>query len=99
VTALLPEQAQPFIDRHLDTLERKRLIELTRPGAFRFAHVLIRLAAYHSMTREDRARLHERVANWLERESPDPPRGLGEILRYHHHRADEHRRAAGTTSQ
>jgi hypothetical protein len=49
------------------------------------------------MTREDRARLHERVANWLERESADPQRVLDEILR-HHHRADEHRRATGATS-
>jgi DNA-binding SARP family transcriptional activator len=97
VTALLPEQAGPFIERHLDELEHKRLIERVRPGTFRFAHVLIRLAAYQSMTREDRARLHERVANWLERESPDPPRGLDEILRYHLHQADEHRRATGAT--
>ena len=57
--------------------------------------MLIRLAAYHSMTREDRARLHERFANWLGRESPDLPRELAPILGHHLEQADTHRRATG----
>jgi predicted ATPase len=60
--------------------------------------VLIRLAAYQSITREDRARLHERFAEWLERESPSRLPELAQILGYHLEQADTHRRATGTTS-
>src|SRR5207247_4910565 len=55
VCALLPDDAQPFVERHLDALQRKRLIERVGANRFRFCHSLIRLAAYQSMTREDRA--------------------------------------------
>ena len=47
------------------------------------------------MTREDRARLHERFAEWLERESPDRPQELAHILGDHLEQADTHRRATG----
>src|SRR5206468_378696 len=66
VCALLPHDARPFVERHLDALERKRLIERAGTHGFHFCHALIRLAAYQSMTREDRARLHERFAEWLQ---------------------------------
>ncbi|TMG07827.1 MAG: hypothetical protein E6I00_17400, partial [Chloroflexi bacterium] len=98
VRALLPDDARPFVERHLDALERKRLIERAGTNRFRFRHALIQLAAYQSMTREDRARLHERFAEWLERESPDRPPELAQILGYHLEQADTHRRATGTTS-
>jgi len=99
VCALLPGDAHPFVERHLDALERKRLIDRAGTNRFRFCHALIRLASYQSMTREDRARLHERFAEWLERESPDRPPELAQILGYHLEQADTHRRATGTTSQ
>jgi predicted ATPase len=98
VRALSPDDARPFVERHLDALERKRLVERLRSNRFRFGHALIQLAAYQSMTREDRARLHERFAEWLERESPDRPPELAQILGYHLEQADTHRRATGTTS-
>jgi len=98
VRALLPDDAGPFVERHLDALERKRLIERAGTNRFRFCHALIRLAAYQSMTREDRARLHERFAEWLVHESPDRPPELAEILGSHLEQADTHRRATGTTS-
>jgi DNA-binding SARP family transcriptional activator len=98
VCALLPDDARPFIKRHLDALERKRLIEPAGTNRSRFCHALIRLAAYQSMTREDRARLHKRFAEWLERESPDRPPDLAQILGYHLEQADTHRRKSGTTS-
>jgi predicted ATPase/class 3 adenylate cyclase len=98
VRALLPDDARPFVERHLDALERKRLIERAGTNRFRFRHALIQLAAYQSMTREDRARLHERFAEWLERESPDRSPELAQILGYHLEQADTHRRATGMTS-
>jgi DNA-binding SARP family transcriptional activator/tetratricopeptide (TPR) repeat protein len=94
LSALLPDEAVPFVDRHLEALERRRLIARRDGGVFRFGHVLIQLAAYQSMTREDRAHLHERFADWLE-DSPDPPPGLDEIVGYHLEQAVEHLRASG----
>ena len=71
VCALLPDAAQPFVERHLDALQRKSLIERVGANRFRFCHSLIRLAAYQSMTREDRAVLHERFAEWLKHDQSD----------------------------
>jgi predicted ATPase len=99
VSALLPDDARPFVERHLDTLERKRLIERAGTSRFRFRHALIRLAAYQSMTREDRARLHERFAAWLERRSPDRTATPAQVLGYHLEQADAHRRASGTSPE
>ncbi len=55
----------------LVSLVRKQLIraersELSGEDAFRFAHVLIREAAYRAMPKQRRAELHERVARWIE---------------------------------
>jgi DNA-binding SARP family transcriptional activator len=95
LSALLPDDAHPFIDRHLDTLARKRLIASTEGQELRFVHVLIQLAAYQSMTREDRARLHERFADWLAGAASETPPELDEIVGYHLEQAVEQRRAAG----
>jgi DNA-binding SARP family transcriptional activator len=97
VSALIPDDARPFVARHLVSLERRRMIERVGPNTFGFCHVLIRLAAYHSMTREDRAGLHERFVGWLMHESPDQPREIDEILGYHLELSHAHRRATGTT--
>jgi class 3 adenylate cyclase/tetratricopeptide (TPR) repeat protein len=55
----------------LDELERKDLIRAQRVpftdgDAFRFRHILIRDAAYDSLSKEERADLHVRLAAWLE---------------------------------
>ena len=94
LTALVPERARPFVERHLQALEAKRFIA-RGDGGFRFGHGLIRQAAYQSMTRKDRARLHERFADWLETEASDPPPELDEIAGYHLEQAVEQRRAIG----
>jgi tetratricopeptide (TPR) repeat protein len=91
--ALLPDQAHRFADRHLDELERTQLLAHVSRGAFRFVHVLIQLAAYQSMTRHDRAHLHERFGDWLETECSDPPPELDEIVGYHLEQAVQHQRA------
>ena len=97
VEVLLPEEARPFVERHLETLTRKRLVERADKGRLRFPHALIRLTAYQSITREDRARLHERLAGWLERTSPDRPPELAQLLEYHIEQAQMHRKATGET--
>jgi DNA-binding SARP family transcriptional activator len=95
VEALLPERARPFVQRHLEVLERKRLVERVDTTRLRFPHALIRLSAYQSMTRDDRAHLHERLAMWLECASPDQPSELDQLIRYHIEQAQMHREAAG----
>jgi DNA-binding SARP family transcriptional activator len=96
LTELLPGDARVFAERHINTLERKRLIERAGPGHFRFAHALIQIATYQSMTREDRARLHEALAEHLDRNRSDPTDALTGAAGYHLRRAVEHRRASGT---
>jgi DNA-binding SARP family transcriptional activator len=96
VTALVPERARPFVDRHLQALQRKQLLRSARSGeVFRFRHVLIQRASYRSMTREDRARLHQRFADWLRDEARERPPELDEMLGYHLERAVEQQRALG----
>ena len=92
--AVLPDAAHPFLARHLDSLVGKQLIERTGPTTLSFRHVLIQLAAYQSMTRQDRAGLHERYAGWLEAVPSALPE-LDEIVGYHLEQAVEHRRAIG----
>jgi DNA-binding SARP family transcriptional activator/tetratricopeptide (TPR) repeat protein len=92
LVALMDEAAHPFIEHHLATLERKHLLSHT--DRVRFGHVLIQRAAYQSMTHEDRARLHERYADWLEAERTALPE-LDELVGYHLEQTVAHRRAGG----
>jgi class 3 adenylate cyclase/tetratricopeptide (TPR) repeat protein len=71
VLELAPEPVRPAVGTHLLGLVRKELIrpeQATLPGddAFRFRHLLIRDAAYESVPKEMRARLHEQFAAWLD---------------------------------
>ena len=94
VSELLPPGARPFLERHLESMERRRFIQRTGPITFRFGHALIRMAAYQSLAREDRAALHAQLAEWLGRTSPDAAPDLHEVLGYHLEQALDHRRAA-----
>jgi DNA-binding SARP family transcriptional activator len=95
VSGLLPPEARRFVERHLGSMEQRRFIQRTGPNVFRFGHALIRMAAYQSISREDRAALHERLADWLGRTSPDSTPELHEVLGYHLEQAMDHRRATG----
>ncbi|MEA2418727.1 MAG: hypothetical protein QOE60_933, partial [Thermoleophilaceae bacterium] len=69
---LLDGGDQRGISAHLVSLVQQQLIhpdrsELPGQDAFRFAHALIREAAYQGLPKQRRADLHERVARWLER--------------------------------
>jgi class 3 adenylate cyclase/tetratricopeptide (TPR) repeat protein len=76
----------------LQRLVRRGLIQPERSSlpdedAFRFGHILIRDAAYSGISKEIRAELHERFADWLgEAESP-----YGEIVGYHLEQAYRYR--------
>jgi predicted ATPase len=96
VSGILPPDARPFLERHLESMVQRRLIQRTGPITFRFGHALIRMAAYQSIALEDRAALHERFAEWLGRTSPDSTPELRDVLGYHLEQALDHRRASGT---
>jgi class 3 adenylate cyclase/tetratricopeptide (TPR) repeat protein len=87
VATLLPEAERESLAAGLVALVRKELIRPDRsefPGddGFRFAHVLIRDAAYEGLPKTRRAELHERLAILFEsRSSPD------ELVGYHFEQA------------
>jgi len=57
VRDLLPPEAGPFIATHLEKLVRKRFLDRVSGGGLRFTHVLLQVAAYQSLTTQDRMRL------------------------------------------
>ncbi len=76
------------LSAHLQSLLRKELIrpdhtELGQDDAFRFAHLLIRDAAYHAIPKAIRAELHERLADWFEARTSERTAEYEEILGYH----------------
>ena len=108
VAELLPEAARGALAGHLMSLVRKEFIRpdegvFAGDDGFRFAHILVRDAAYGSMAKELRADLHERFAAWLATAAEERVAEYEEILGYHleqAHRyladlgpADEHGRA------
>jgi predicted ATPase len=95
VSGLLPADARPYLERHLESLTQRRFIQRAGPTTFRFGHALIRMAAYQSIAREDRAALHERFAEWLGDASHDVTPELRDVLGYHLEQAMDHRRASG----
>jgi class 3 adenylate cyclase/tetratricopeptide (TPR) repeat protein len=115
VSELLPESTRGALGGHLMSLVRKEFIRpdqavFAGDDGFRFAHNLVRDAAYGAMAKELRADLHERFADWLAKAAEERVAEYEQILGYHleqSHRyladlgpTDEHaqtlaRRAAG----
>ena len=88
VSELAPEELKPRVGACLQALVRKQMIlpdETTvfSEDTFRFAHILVRDAAYQSLPKGQRAQLHERYAGWLERRSGARVVEYEEILGYH----------------
>ena len=85
---LAPAPLEPVVERGLTALVRRDLIRPDRAGfaddeAFRFRHILIRDAAYGSLSKEVRADLHQRFAAWLERSAGARLGEFEEIIGYH----------------
>ncbi len=100
VAELVPGRVLPELDTQLSSLVRKELIRpetsmLPGEEAFRFRHLLIREAAYSAMPKELRAKLHERLAEWLERSATGSLFELDEILGYHLEQAYRFRHELG----
>jgi class 3 adenylate cyclase/tetratricopeptide (TPR) repeat protein len=100
VAALLPPESRGQSGGTLLALVRRGLVRPWRssfPGddGFRFAHVLIRDVAYEGMLKRRRADLHERAADWLERQASGPGPDLDEVLGHHLERAYLYRSELG----
>ena len=100
VQELLPERDRAGTATRLVSLVHRQLIRAERsefPGqdAFRFAHVLIREAAYRGLPKQRRAELHERVARWLESQAGAQDETIG----YHLGEAYRHRAELGRVGE
>jgi class 3 adenylate cyclase/tetratricopeptide (TPR) repeat protein len=99
LSALVEPSEQDAVGRTLLALVRRRLL---RPDgergddAYRFAHGLVREAAYARITHALRADLHERAARRIEVEEPSPVRD--ELVAFHLERAHESLAALGLDS-
>jgi class 3 adenylate cyclase/tetratricopeptide (TPR) repeat protein len=88
VTELAPEELRGEAGSCLQALVRKQIIlpdESTPHGedAFRFAHILMRDAAYQALPKRTRAELHEQHADWLDQRSGARLSEYQEIMGYH----------------
>jgi hypothetical protein len=76
------------LDRHLDALGRKDLIQpdggrFAGEETYSFKHILVRDVAYQGILKEARADFHERFADWLEKAAGERAGEYEEILGYH----------------
>ncbi|HET6170980.1 MAG TPA: adenylate/guanylate cyclase domain-containing protein [Gaiellales bacterium] len=88
IRELAPGWPDDSLEQCLSTLVRRDLIRPDRTifagdEAYRFRHLLIRDAAYRSLSKAKRADLHERLAVWLERTTTGSQTEYVEIVGYH----------------
>jgi class 3 adenylate cyclase/tetratricopeptide (TPR) repeat protein len=99
LAALLADQPGLDIDAALHDLEQRQLV---RPAGgvfagdrgYRFAHLLVRDAAYELIPKRRRAQLHVGFAEWLQAEAAGRPE-VDEIIGYHLEQAYTYRRQLG----
>jgi class 3 adenylate cyclase/tetratricopeptide (TPR) repeat protein len=88
IAELFPPGKREGLGSDLQSLTRKELIrpdrsDLSDEDTFRFAHILIRDAAYHGIPKATRADLHERFAEWVVKQFRDRAGEYEEIAGYH----------------
>jgi class 3 adenylate cyclase/tetratricopeptide (TPR) repeat protein len=87
VAELSAASVRPGVQRNLLTLVRKELIRPDQSSpdddVYRFRHLLIRDAAYASLSKEVRAELHVRFADWLVSAAGERGGEYDEIVAYH----------------
>ena len=95
VGALADDGLRDDLERVLAALVRKELIrrEQTDELLYAFRHELIRAAAYDSLPLQQRAELHDRLADELGESGADAEA----LVSYHRDRARSYREALGTT--
>lgn len=88
VEDLSPERVRPHVGESLQSLVQKQFAQRHDPvfagqEGYRFAHILIRDAAYNGLLKRVRAELHERFVDWLESVATDRIKEFEEIRGYH----------------
>jgi class 3 adenylate cyclase/tetratricopeptide (TPR) repeat protein len=88
VAALSPEAVRPAVGSHLQTLVRREFLlpdasTFAGEDGFRFSHILVRDAAYGSISKLSRAGLHAAFAQWLEHAAGERLIEYEEIVGYH----------------
>ncbi|HEY6594936.1 MAG TPA: adenylate/guanylate cyclase domain-containing protein, partial [Asanoa sp.] len=97
---LVGERNLATLDATLGALQRRELVQ-PDPRAFggddglRFAHGLIRDAAYRFLPKQTRSELHERLAIWLDRAAGRPLGEQEEVVGYHLEQAYHYRAELG----
>ncbi|HEX2272868.1 MAG TPA: adenylate/guanylate cyclase domain-containing protein [Acidimicrobiales bacterium] len=100
VCELMPQEKRAQVGSRLQSLMRKELVrpdesEFAGEDAFRFAHILMRDAAYAAVPKAVRAELHERFAEWVEHKTRGAAGEYEEILGYHLEQAQRLRSDVG----
>jgi class 3 adenylate cyclase/tetratricopeptide (TPR) repeat protein len=100
VASLVSDGVRQDVGSHLLALVRKELVRADRaefPGddGFRFAHILIRDAAYEAVPKQRRAALHEAYARWLEAKAGERVAEYEELLGHHLEQAARYRLELG----
>ena len=95
VAELAPPDRVAAVAGDLQALVRKGLVKpdrrtLAGEDGFRFAHILVRDAAYDSTSKRSRGELHERFADWLETRAGERE-DLDEIIGHHLEQAHAYR--------
>jgi class 3 adenylate cyclase/tetratricopeptide (TPR) repeat protein len=102
VAALFPDERRSLVTPQLFALVRKGLMRPEPAVAadedrFSFQHALVREAAYDGMSKELRAGLHERFADWLD--GVDRGQELDEVIGYHLEQAHLQRIEVGVVDE
>jgi class 3 adenylate cyclase/tetratricopeptide (TPR) repeat protein len=100
VVALSPPEERRSVTEHLLNLVRKELIRpdpsaLLGENGLSFRHLLIRDAAYRSLSKRERADLHERCADWLTATFTERVSEIEEVVGYHLEQASRYRTGLG----
>jgi class 3 adenylate cyclase/tetratricopeptide (TPR) repeat protein len=103
---LVSEDVAAQVEKIIQSLCRKHLVQtgvesIGRGAHYRFAHVLVREAAYQGMLKRTRAGLHERFVAWADRVNHDRDRAIEfeEILGYHLEQAHSNLKELGPLSE
>jgi class 3 adenylate cyclase len=102
VVAMTPEPVNAQVPEHLGSLVRKQLVRAgsgtdDSDSGYRFAHLLIRDAAYATLLKRTRATLHQRFVAWADKVNAERGRELEfeEILGWHLEQAYRYRSELG----
>jgi class 3 adenylate cyclase/tetratricopeptide (TPR) repeat protein len=100
VVALTPVEERRQVTSYLLSLVRKELIRpdpstLLGESALHFRHLLLRDAAYNSLSKRERAELHESSAAWMAQTLTDRFAELDELVGYHLEQACRFRTGLG----